>query len=160
VYIPKSLRGQVLDFMHGSKISGHYGVAKTSRKVSSRFWLPMFRTDVEQSVKKCLVRELERASPPRRQGRMVEYHPTRRFEMVSVDVMEVSNKSERRKTKLVVIGDTFTQFEWAYPVPDEKFETIAEVLLDGWILRYGPPEKLLSYCGKVFVGKSWRTCAK
>jgi transposase InsO family protein len=50
-----------------------------------------------------------------------------------------------------VIGDTFTRFAWAYPVGDEKVETVAEVLLDGWILRYGPPEKLLSDRGKVFV---------
>jgi hypothetical protein len=160
VYIPKSLRGQVLDYMHGSTISGHYGVAKTSRRVSSRFWWPKFRTDVEQSVKKCLVCELARASPPRRQGRMVEYHPTRRFEMVAIDVMEVSPKSERGNTKVVVIGDTFTRFAWAYPVPDEKFETIAKVLLDGWILRYGPPEKLLSDRGKVFVGKMLENMCK
>jgi hypothetical protein len=59
-----------------------------------------------------------------------------------------------------VIGDTFTRFACAYPVPDEKFETIAKVLLDGWILRYGPPEKLLSDRGKVFVGKMLESMCK
>jgi hypothetical protein len=59
-------------------------------------------------VKKCVVCELARASPPRRQGRMVEYHPTRRFKMIAVDVMEVSTKSERGKTKVVVVGDTYS----------------------------------------------------
>jgi hypothetical protein len=54
---------------------------------------------------------------------------------------------------VVVIGDTFTRFAWAYPVADERFETIARVLLDGWILRYSPPEKLFSDRGKVFAGK-------
>jgi hypothetical protein len=109
--------------------------------------------DVEQKVKGCLVCELAQASPPNRQGRMVEYHPTRRFEIVAIEVMEVSPKSGRGNTKVVVIGDTFTRFAWAYPVADERFETIAKVLLEGWILRYGPPEKLLSDRGKVFVGE-------
>ena len=81
----------------------------------------------------------------------MEYHPTRRFE--AVDFMEVSPNSERGNTKFVVIGDTFTRFAWAYPVPDEKFEAIAMVLLDGWILRYGPPEKLLSDRVKCLSGK-------
>jgi hypothetical protein len=79
VYIPKSLRDQVLDYMHGSTISGHYGIAKTSRRVGSRFWRPKYRMDVGQNLKSCLVCEFDRASPPRRQGRMAEYHPTTRF---------------------------------------------------------------------------------
>jgi hypothetical protein len=62
---------------------------------------------------------------------MVEYHPTRRFEMVAVVVMEGSPKSELGNTKVVVIGDTFTRFAWACPLRDEKFETVAKVLLDG-----------------------------
>jgi Integrase zinc binding domain/Integrase core domain len=142
-----------LDYMHGSAVGGHYGIAKTSRRVGSRFWWPKFRMDVEQKVKGCLVCELARASPPNRQGRIVEYHPTRRFEIVAIDVMEVSPKSGRGNTKVVAIGDIFTRFAWAYPVADERFKTISKVLLDGWILRYGPPEKLLSDRGKVFVGK-------
>jgi Integrase core domain len=84
---------------------------------------------------------------------MVVYHPTRRFEMVAIDVMEISPKSARGNSKLVAIGDTFSRYAWAFPVPDEKLDTIAKVLLDGWILRYGPPEKLLSDRGKVFIGK-------
>jgi transposase InsO family protein len=143
----------VLDYMHGSTVSGHYGIARTSRRLGSRFWWPGFRKDVTDKVKICLTCELARASPPHRQGRMVVYHPTRRFELVAIDIMEVSPKSERGNTKVVVIGDTFTRFAWAYPVGDEKVETVAEVLLDGWILRYGPPEKLLSDRGKVFTGK-------
>jgi transposase InsO family protein len=34
------------------------------------------------------------------------------------------------------------------------------VLLDGWILRYGPPEILLSDRGKVFVGKMLESMCK
>jgi transposase InsO family protein len=153
VFVPSSLRDQVLAYMHGSTVSGHFGVARTSRRLGSRFWWPQYKRDVEEKVKSCLVCELARASPPQRQGRMAVYHPTRRFEMVAIDIMEISPKSGRGNTKVIVIGDTFTRYAWAYPVADEKSETIARVLLDGWILRYGPPEKLLSDRGKVFIGK-------
>jgi transposase InsO family protein len=84
---------------------------------------------------------------------MAVYHPTRIFEMVAIDIMEISPKSGRGNSKVVVIGDTFTRYAWAYPAAVEKRETIARVLLDGWILRYGPPKKLLSDRGKVFIGK-------
>jgi transposase InsO family protein len=54
---------------------------------------------------------------------------------------------------LIVIGDTLTRFAWAYPIRNERVETVTRALLDGWILRYGPPKKLLSDRGTVFLGK-------
>jgi transposase InsO family protein len=84
---------------------------------------------------------------------MIVYHPTRRFEMVAIDFMEISPKPNRGNTKIVVIGDTFSRYAWAFPFLDEKLGKIAKVLLDGWILRYGPPEKLLSVRGKVFIAR-------
>jgi hypothetical protein len=90
---------------------------------------------------------------------MIVYHPIRRFEMVAIDVMQMSPKSNLGNTKMVVIGDTFSRYAWAFPVPDEKLGTIAKVLLDGWILRYGPPEKLLSDRRKFFIARLLiRTC--
>jgi transposase InsO family protein len=86
------------------------------------------------------------------QEKMMQYHPTRRFELVAVDVMEISPRSRKGNSKLVVIGDTFIKFAWAYPISNERVETLTRALLDGWILRYGSPEKLLSDRGKVFVG--------
>jgi hypothetical protein len=112
VCVPKSLRGQVLEYMPGSTNSGHYDIAKKCKRVGSRFWWANYRKGVDEKVKSCLSCELAWATPPRRQDRTVEYHPTKRFEIVAVDVMEVSPKSERGNTKVVVIGDTFTRFAW------------------------------------------------
>jgi Integrase core domain len=104
------------------------------------------------AVSKCLVCAVNKAGPPGRQEKMMQYHPTRRFELVAVDIMEISPKSRKGNSKLIVVGDTFTRFAWAYPIKNEKVETVTRALLDGWTLRYGPPEKLLSDRGKVFVG--------
>jgi hypothetical protein len=35
VFVPSSLRDQVLAYMHGSMVSGHFGVARTSRRLGS-----------------------------------------------------------------------------------------------------------------------------
>jgi hypothetical protein len=66
--------------------------------------------------------------------------------------MEMSPKSARGNSKLAVIVDTFSKYAWAFPVPDDKIDTIAKVVLDDWILQYGPPEKMLFDHGKFFVG--------
>jgi hypothetical protein len=65
----------------------------------------------------------------------MQYHLTRRFELVAVDVMEISLTSRKGNSKLVVIGDTFTRFAWAYLIRNKRVETLTRALLDGWILR-------------------------
>ncbi len=80
------------------------------------------------------------------------YHPSRRFEIVSVDVLKISPTTDRGNKKVVVIGDAFTRFMWAFPVSEESMAIIARVLLDQLILRFGVPEKLLSDRGTSFTG--------
>jgi hypothetical protein len=59
------------------------------------------------------------------------------------------------------MGDLFTRFMMAIPVRDETAATISRVLLDRWVLFFGPPEKLLSDRGKVFSGEVIRhLCAQ
>jgi transposase InsO family protein len=92
---------------------------------------------------------------------MQAYHPSRRFEYVAIDIMEVSPQSRDGNKKVIVMGDLFTRFMMAVPVRDETAATVAQTLLDRWILLFGPPEKLLSDQGKVFVGEVIRAmCEK
>lgn len=59
------------------------------------------------------------------------------------------------------MGDLFSRFVWAVPIPDVSSKTVAKVLLDEWVLRFGPPEKLLSDQGKTFAGHIIRNlCTK
>jgi Integrase core domain len=83
---------------------------------------------------------------------MQVYHPSRRFEFVAVEILEISLQSRDGNRKVIVMGDMFTRFMMAVPVCDETAATVASTLLDRWILLFGPPEKLLSDRGKVFLG--------
>jgi hypothetical protein len=50
---------------------------------------------------------------------------------------------------ILVIGDYFTKFVQAFPLPDQKAETIAEVLVKRWILTYGEPNLLHTDQGQI-----------
>lgn len=78
------------------------------------------RNDASSYVSKCLICEMYRASKPPKQGKMHVYQPCRRFEIVAVDILEISPKWSNGNVKVVVIGDTFTRFAWSHPVKDEK----------------------------------------
>lgn len=42
------------------------------------------------------------------------------------------------------MGDLFTRFSWAVPIPNVLAGTLAKVLLDELIPIFGPPERILS----------------
>lgn len=153
IIIPRSLIDNVLQYAHGSKVCGHRGVHKTLSWIKKRFFWKGINRDVSHYVRKCLHCSLGRLSAPHKQGRMKTWHPLRRFQFVAIDVLEVSTSTGDGMKKAAVIGDMFSRFVWAVPIPDETAKTVAKVLLDEWILRFGPPEKLLSDRGKTFTSQ-------
>ena len=152
IVIPRVMVDQVLEYAHGAKPNGHRGVWKTLSWIKQRFWWKGCAKDVSHRVRKCVHCSLHRLGSPGRQGRMMTWHPLRRFQVVAIDVMEVSPKSRNGCIKVEVMGDLFTRYVWACAVKDEKAETLAKVILDEWVLRFGPLEKLLSDRAQVFVG--------
>jgi hypothetical protein len=54
---------------------------------------------------------------------------------------------------IVVVKDALTKWVELYPVPNTKAETIAEVMFDEIVCRYGPPKELVSDRGHEFVNQ-------
>jgi Integrase core domain len=84
---------------------------------------------------------------------MRNYHVSRRFEIVAVDVVEISPTAVDGPKKALVICDQFTRFVVVAPIGDESAVTVARELLQHWILLFGPPERLLSDNGANFCGE-------
>jgi hypothetical protein len=107
--------------------------------------------DVRKLVSECLAFELGRLRRPGFQARMVRYHPSRRFEMVAMDVFEMSPETKRGKRKVLVIGDLYSRYLVAVPISDERADTVARVTFDRWVSVFGPPEQLLTDLGPNFA---------
>ena len=152
IAVPSSLKEQVLSWAHGSKAIGHYGVRRTLLKIQRRFRWPNMKRDVSNKIAQCLSCDVIKAYRPRRQGRMQKYHPLRRWQIVAVDVLTISTESEEGHKKVLVMGDCFTRYMVAAPIKDETAPTLAANILSEWILRFGPPEHLLSDRGPSFIG--------
>jgi transposase InsO family protein len=146
------LRDFVFRSVHGSRAVGHWGVVRTAERLRRRYWWSGWTQEVAMFVRSCLLCSLKKMGKPKRQGRTQVYHPSRRFEFVAIDILEISPQSRNGNRKVIVMGDMFTRFMMAVPVCDETAATVASTLLDRWILLFGPPEKLLSDRGKVFLG--------
>ena len=72
---------------------------------------------------------------------------------MALDVMEVSPPSCEGFKKIVVIEDLFSRYVWAVPIKNETAKTIAKIILEEWVLRFGPPERFLTDRAKAFLGE-------
>ncbi|KAA8491012.1 Transposon Ty3-I Gag-Pol polyprotein [Porphyridium purpureum] len=76
--------------------------------------------------------------------------PTRRFELVAADLLNISPKTARGFDKVLVVADLFSRFTVAVPVAEETARSVADGLLSAWVAPFGPPEALLSDNGSAF----------
>ena len=153
VVVPESLKMSVLRFVQGSRLHGHYKVARTLAKLRKRYWWKEMVTDVVELVKNFMQCAVAQEEQPQKQAKLEIVHPRRRCELVAIDVQTITPRTESGNIKILVMIDLFTRFVRAVPIPDEKAETVAKVLLDEWISIFGPMEKLMSDGGTNLVSK-------
>jgi hypothetical protein len=77
-----------------------------------------------------LAYELGRLRRPGVEARMVRYHSSRRFQMMALNVLEMSPATKRGNRKVLVIGDMLSRYVVAVPISDESADTVARVFFD------------------------------
>jgi len=60
-------------------------------------------------------------------------------------------KTKNGNVYVLVLLDHFTKWAEAFPIPNQKAQTIARILVEEYICRYGCPERLLSDLGTNFM---------
>ena len=147
--VPVTLRQMVLEELHDK--SGHLGIHKTLEKVKERFFWEGCEQDVRNIVQQC-ERCQKRTNPVPTQhapiGTIESNHP---FEKLSWDIMGPLPAAASGCRYVLVVTDLFTKWVEAFPLKSTDSVTLARVLVDEVICRYGVPHYLHSDQGANFV---------
>ncbi|XP_042073272.1 uncharacterized protein LOC121813519 [Haplochromis burtoni] len=135
--VPRSLRSQVLELVHGSVGAGHYGNAKTLRRLRGRFYWPGCRRDVELHVHCCDTCTAQKGPTQRSTAPLQQYLVGAPMERVGVDVLGPFPVTESGNRYVLVAMDYFTKWPEAYAVPDQSATTTAEKLVEEMFTRFG-----------------------
>jgi len=60
-------------------------------------------------------------------------------ERMAIDIIGPLPTTENGNNYIMVVGDYFTKYCEAYPIPNQLAQTIADKLLTEWIVRFGCP---------------------
>ena len=143
VVVPRHLRHRLLSEHHSSQMGGHFAVRKTYGALMRHWWWDGMYSDTKTFTRNCpqcaVVTGGERPHRP-------PLHPipvSRPFQIVGVDVMELP-RTDRGNQYVLVFQDFLTKWPLAFPMPDQKSQRIAELLVNEVIPLFGVPESLLS----------------
>jgi hypothetical protein len=121
VLMSPALRSKMLKLVHESRLGGHWGILSTVARVHCRYYWPGWASDVRKAVSECLAFELRQLRRAGVQMRMVRYHPSRRFQMVAMDVLECHLKQnegiERCWLLVICFRDTLWPCQYLTKVP-------------------------------------------
>ena len=128
------------------------GVRKTLEKIRRRFYWPGQKSDVVKWCSNCIACN-SRKSPPRNKAPLEVSHASRPLERIAMDIMGPLPETPRGNRYILVVGDYFTKWKEAYPLPDMEALSIAKVLVNEFICRFGVPDSIHTDQGKNFEAK-------
>ena len=156
--VPSSLRDDVLRHLHDNM--GDFGVERTTDSVKTCFYWPGYEADIAQWVLQC--EACQRRNPPgvtpcAPLGTLEASYP---FERISWDIMGPLPTTEKGNRYISVVTDLFTKWVEAFAFPNTLATTLAGVLVDEVICRYGVPSFLHSDQGTNLCGKVVQSVCK
>ncbi|GFX57866.1 hypothetical protein TNCV_3068331 [Trichonephila clavipes] len=148
--LPKIRVSTVLKELHGSPTGGHFGFMKTLQKVRERFYWNNVRSDMEKCCRICDPCASRKGPIKRTRGRLQLHNVGAPFERIAFDILGPLPRSSDGNNNILVVMDYFTEWPEAYLIPDQEASTVAEVLVQHWISRFGVPLQLHSDQGRNF----------
>ena len=150
IVVPEQLRPEVLQEAHAGCFAGHLAEKKVYDRLRRSVWWKGMKADVRRHCRSCLV------CASRKGGKRTFKPPLQPipvggpFHRVAVDILKLPLTSNGNRY-VAVFMDYLTKWPEAFPIPDQRAETIAPLFLEHIVCRHGIPEELLSDRGANFL---------
>jgi transposase InsO family protein len=162
--VPPNLVDDILYSFHYDKLLGaHQGVDRIVDLISTRFWWSSIRKDVLQHRRKCLLCQLRHPKykdMPPLTGDLMNMPMHGPWHTIAVDILTNLPRTFSGNEHIVVFTDTFSKWTEAFAVTSHNAETVAELLTQEIVCRFGAPVRLLSDRGSDFTAAIVRQTCK
>jgi len=151
--VPRQLREEGLQLCHTGMTDGHMDIRRTMDQVQRRLYWLTWRGDTARYCRRCPeCNSYHRGRLPR-SAPLQPIIAGAPFERLSIDLTGPHCKSDRGHIWILTCTDPYTKWVEAFPLRNKEAETVAKVLVEQVICRFGCPISMLSDRGKEVDGK-------
>lgn len=151
--IPESIKPEILKCYHDSVLVGHLGIKRTYYKISAIYYWPGMFQDITDYVRACIECNRRKGHQTTRVGELISLTTSEPWELAGIDIFGPLPTTARENRYVIVITDHFTKWIELIAILRMDAELIAKMYVETFVLRTGPPKKLLSDRGKQFVSQ-------
>jgi hypothetical protein len=144
-------RPRILKEFHDAPTAGHYGVARTLHKISSRYYWPGMRRYVTDHLKTCLECQRYKPSNVKPAGLLQTPVLQQRMEVLSGDLFGPLPPSEDDKKWILIAQDYATKWVELFALADATAENCGWTIVNEIGLRYGLPRRIITDNGSQFI---------
>ena len=144
LYIPNSLRKEVLTLVHSHKLAGHPGIKKTCRTISRNYYWPKCTKEAINFVKACVICNQHKGVVSRPAPLEKYDYELLPFEKVTMDFMGPFSTANSGMKYCLVFIDYLTRYVEIVPTRDRTAASVAEALRKCIITRHSCPRVLMS----------------
>lgn len=148
-YVPSGYRKRVFEVFHDTS---HPSAKMTGKMIRKIYVWPNMNKNIREWCRSCL--NCQRSKVSRHNVVLPSQFvaPEKRFSHVHMDIIGPLPLSEGYRYCLTMI-DRFSRWAEAIPIRDIEAKTIYRALVDGWICRFGTPDKVTTDQRKQFESR-------
>ena len=158
--VPQQLQSTVLQACHNSITSAHLGVKKTIKKTKRQFYWYRLKESVREWIKKCAKCGARKRPQKTPRAPLGDYHVGAPMDRLVTDILGPLPVTERGNKYILLVGDHFTRWMEAYPIPDQTAETVAHRVVYDFISRFGAPLDIHSDQGRTYESNLFKQVCK
>ncbi len=150
IVAPQTIHTRIFQVCHHHKLVAHQGIVRTLALIRRRFYWPNMQKDVEAWCQRCAMCGKYKAAV---HGHGQLQQPTYGTfnERVSVDLMGPFKRTQDGNEYIVMMQDHFTKWMEGRAICGKLALTVANAIVQGWILKHGAPISLHSDRAKEFT---------
>ena len=154
IVVPRSLRDEVVSFVHASPTGGHMGYKRTYKRCREGFWWKGMGKEISLALKGCeQCGKNKHETHPGQAPLQLTDIPDGTFEKLQVDFLGPYQPSTAHPYRYALqIQDILSRYLIMIPTEKDDADTAAELVFDEWFLRIFPPKVIQSDRGSHFAG--------
>ena len=153
IIVPYSERRRILEYCHDQKFSAHLGIHKTLAKVRQRYYWPGLQSDVRSYVTGCGQCNKRKRPQKTKRAPMQLYETSCPMDRIATDILGELPETESGNKYILVVSDYFTKWTESFPMPNMEASTVAKIIVEEFIVRFGVPSYVHSDQGRQYESR-------